>query len=244
MSESCRKSTIYFYCFYVQPINSGTKNLCFMPVDPGGDNHIAKLNAFSQHKKLDKLKCIDIDFTHIIEDYHKQDKEIAEILNRILMASAESVEEIILRTPIGYLPGVIFPVMKKVIKLQLLFYWYGTDTTDFNGYLRRGQIFPKGFKFTVLPKLADVIINLETEGGNPQNYSRFDCWQNNLKSCRIAKSVKNIEYSDDCGFSIKRLKTSFPNAIWSESSTLNSTYKSTSEDDSEDDSEDGYRGWL
>lgn len=209
-----------------------------MPVDPAGENHMAKLNAFSQRKKLDKLKTIDIDFTHTIDDANKQqDKKIAEILNRILLASAESLEEIILRTPIGYLPGLVFPVMKQVTILQLQFYWYGTDTTSFTGYLRGGQIFPKGFRFSRLPKLDDVAIKLETEGGNPQNYSRFDCWHNNLKSCRIAKSVTSIQYNDDCGFSIQRLKTTFPNAVWSENSNLNSTYKSSTDEESDEDSE-------
>lgn len=196
---------------------------------------MTKLIAYSQQKKLNQLKCINIDFTHTIEDNNKQrDKEIARILNRILKASAESLEHIILSTPIGYLPGLVFPIMKNVIKLELLFYWWGTDATSFTGCLRSGQIFPKGFKFSILPKLEDVIINLETEGGNPQNCSRFDCWQNNLKSCRIAKSVKYIEYSDDCGFSIRRLKTTFPKAIWSNTSDLNSTYKSSEEESNDD----------
>lgn len=209
-----------------------------MPVDPAGANHMAKLNAFSELKQLDKLKCIVIDFTHIIEDNNEQqDKEIAKILNRILVAGAQNLEEIILRSPIGYIPGLVFPVMKKVTKLQLLFYWWGTDACTFTGCLRGGEIFPKRFKFAVLPNLKEVVINLETEGGNPQNYTRFDCWQNNLKSCGIAKKVTNIEYADDCGFSKQRLRITFPNAIWSDSSNLNVTYESSTEEDSDEDLE-------
>lgn len=208
-----------------------------MPLDPAGGNHIAKLNAFSQHKKLDKLTSIEIDLSYSIEDYTEQDKEIAEILNRILIASATSLGKIILQTPIGQLPGLVFPVMENVTQLQLLFYWYGTDATNFTGHLRDGQIFPEGFKFSDLPKLENVVIHLETEVGIPK---RFDCWQNNLKLCLISKTVKKIEYNDDYGFSKQRLKITFPEAVWSEISDLSSTdatYETLSSAESDDDSD-------
>lgn len=206
-----------------------------MPVDPHGRDHLEKLNAFSQHRKLPQLKTIDIDFTHSIEDGdNQQNEEMAKILNGILKASAGSLEEITLRTPIGYLPGLVFPVMKRVAELNLLFFWYGSDATSFTGYLRAGEIFPKGFKFSVLPNLRRVAIDLETEGKSPQYYSRFDCWKINLKSCGIAKRVKSIQYNDDCGFSKQRLRTTFRNARWTKTSDLNITYTSSEEEDSEE----------
>lgn len=184
-----------------------------MPVDPGGGNHIDKLDEYSKRGKLD-IKCIYIDLTHTIEDTEEHDDEISEILNRTLLAAVDSLEEIVLRNPVGYLPELVFPLMKKVVKLQLLFYWWGSDTTNVTGYLRSGEIFPKGFKFSVMPKLEEVVIELNTEGKSPMYYSTFDCWKNNLKSCGIASSVKKIKYSDNCGFLTTRLKTTFPKAVW------------------------------
>lgn len=209
-----------------------------MPVDPGSGNHLEKLNEFSQLKTLTKLKSICIDLTHTIEESDENDDDIAEILNRILQASAGCLKGITLRTPIGHLPDVVFPIMKQVTKLELQFYWWGTDATNFTGCLRAGEIFPKGFKFSVLPKLEEVIIKLETEGGSPQYYTRFDCWKNNLKSCGIAKNVKRIQYNDRCGFSKQRLKITFPNAKWSEYSNMNTTCESSSSSEEEDDSDD------
>lgn len=210
-----------------------------MPVDPNGDSHIEKLNVFSQLTKLDKLKYIDIDLTHTKESNEQQYQLIAQILNRILLAGADTIEEIILRTPIGYLPELRFPKMANVMKLQLLFNWDESDTFRYH-HLESGQLFPKGFKFTDLPKLEDVIFNLEIEDSKPKIVFRFDCWNDNLKSCRIAESVKNIEYNDDCLFLTKRLRKTFPNAIFSETSDLNSELedpRENPEEYSDDDSE-------
>lgn len=192
-----------------------------MPVDRNGKNHMKKLKDYSQQKKLNNLKRIDIDFSHIIERSNAaQDEEIAEILNRIFLASADSIKEINLMNPIGYIPGLEFPVMKNVLSLQLSFSWWGSDATNVTCYLRKGEIFPKGFKFNVFPKLEEVIISLENEGNGPQYFTRFDCWRKNLQSCGIAKSVRTIEYSDECDFSTKYLKTAFPRAIWASNSSF------------------------
>lgn len=191
-----------------------------MPVDPSGKNHIQKLDVYSQQETLHRLKRIDINFTYCIEDTNlEQSQQIAGILNRILLASADSLEEIILSNPIGYLPGLVFPIMNNVTKLQLLFYWNGSETTNFSSYLKSGEIFPKGFQFTVLSRLEEVIIILETEVQGQQYYTHFDCWENNLHSCGIAKGVKTIEYSDDFKFSTRRLKITFPNANWDSASS-------------------------
>ncbi len=205
-----------------------------MPVDPHGEKHLETLNTYSQLKKLPKLKSIDIALTYIIEDDDDdQNGDIAEILNRILKAGASSVLEITLRTPIGQLPFLVFPVMKRLTKLNLLFHWFGSDKTSFTECLRAGEIFPDGFKFSVLPNLKEVVIQLETDGQGPQHNSRFDCWKNNLQFCGIAKRVKIIHYNDDCGFSKQRLKITFPNAKWTKASDFNVTYTS-SEGDSEE----------
>lgn len=192
-----------------------------MPVDINGKNHMEKLYDYSQQTKLNNLKRIDIDFSQIIETPNElQDEQISAILNRIFLASADSLKEINLMNPIGYIPGLVFPVMKSVISLQLSFSCWGSDATNVTDYLRNGKIFPKGFKFNVFPKLEEVIISLEAEGSRPQNGGSFDCWKKNLQSCGIARSVRKIEYSDECDFSTKHLKVAFPKAVWANNSSF------------------------
>lgn len=192
-----------------------------MPVYRNGKNHMEKLCEYSRQKQLNNLKRIDIDFSQIIEQSNDvQNKEISEMLNRIFVASVDSLKEIVLMSPIGCIPGLVFPVMKNVVNLQLLFSWRTSDATKFSDCLRNGEILPKGFKFTVFPKLEEVIISLDTDGNGRQYFKGFDCWKNNLKSCGIARCVRNLEYFDECDFSTKHLKMAFPKAIWANNSSF------------------------
>jgi len=205
-----------------------------MPVDPSGKSHIDKLDNFSRNE-IGSLTKLTVDHTHCIEDTDSDlDAKITQVLNRILEASAASLDQLTLCNPIGYLPGTLkIPLMPKVTGLNLFFNWWGENAT-FNGHLRGGELFPRGFKFkSSFPNLRDVDINLETEIGIKY---RFDMWKNCLKSVGIARSVRQLEYSDDCGFKKEQLKKTFPKASWARSPSpdLTDTSPPPSDEDSSD----------
>jgi len=91
-----------------------------------------------------------------------------------------------------------------------------------------------GFKFkSSFPNLRDVEIKLENE---IRIKYRFDMWKNCLKSVGIARSVRQLEYFDDCGFKKEQLKKTFPKASWARtpSPDLTDTSPPPSDEDSSD----------